>query len=609
MSEKVQKIDLNNIKDPSFLKQLNTKSLYALCSDIRKEIIRACSINGGHLSSNLGNVESIVALHRVFDFKKDKLLFDVGHQCYTHKILTGRSLENLRKKNGIAGFPKINESPYDCFEGGHSSNSISNAIGMAVARDVNKESYNIVVYIGDASISNGLAFEALNDTLLYSHKVIIILNENGMSISRNVGKTSTIFSKISTSGLYSTTKLIAKRIESSGKFGEIFYSFLYSFKNFIKRIILHNNIYTDMGLTYYGIVDGHNIKNLTKAYKKAIKSSKSCIIHIKTIKGYGYKKAQDDEIGNYHSVQPFDISTGKALKPSVTTLSDVFSELIDKQLEISNTVLRSPATLVGSRFENLLKKYPAKVYDMGITEEHTVSVAAGLSLNGIQPIVSIHSTFLQRGFDELSHDIAREHLNSTFLIDKAGLVGEDGDTHNGVYDEAFIINTPNTVLTMPSNNGIAEQLFHESFKNHGLFVIRYPNSPLVQVNKYKNIEFGEWPFERKVGSETVIISTGPIIEEILNNVKNVDVINAIYLKPLNTKVLDYCISNYNKIIIYDIYATRNGFCDTIADYLLEHSYKGKFVSMAIKDEFIPSQTIVEALSDQNLTIQDLVKQI
>jgi 1-deoxy-D-xylulose-5-phosphate synthase len=613
MSKEFKKINLKEIKDPTFLRTLNNKELTFLCSEIREDIINSCNKNGGHLSSNLGVVEAVVALHKTFDFSKDKLLFDVGHQCYTHKILTGRSLENLRKKNGVAGFPKINESKYDCFEGGHSSNSISNAIGMAIARDLNKESYDIVSFIGDASLSNGLAFEALNDLNLTKHKIIIILNENGMSISKNVGKTSMLFSKISTSGLYSKTKLILKRLSTKNKFLSKFYEKLYSFKNMLKRILLHKNIFTDLGLVYYGVVDGHNIKKLEKAFNKAKKCTKSCLIHIKTIKGYGYVPAQADEDGYYHSVSANSLNDDFNTVEIKASYDNVFNKKIENALQNNNNnnnklVLLCPGTLVGAHLIDIRNKYPNRVFDTGITEEHTISMAAGLALNGFHPIVSIYSTFLQRAFDEVSHDVARCNLDMTLLINRAGLVGQDGDTHNGLYDESFLMNTPNTTVCMPSSVQIAEELFDESLNKHGVFGIRFPNNKVFDDPNYTKIGYGNWIFEKKVPSDKVIISFGPVLHPLKRNLENIniDIVNAVYQKPIDKKLLSSLLS-YKKIIVYNIYGTKNGFNDVIADFLLENNYTGEFISLAVKDNFVPTQTIKEAILSQNLDIESLIK--
>lgn len=603
------------INNPQEIKKYSYKELLALCESIRNDIIESTSINGGHLSSNLGSVESIIAYYRIFNAESDKILFDVGHQCYTHKILTGRSLEKLRCKNGIEGFPKRSESKYDCFEGGHSSNSISNALGMALARDANGETYDIVAYIGDGSISNGLAFEALNDIQLAKHKIIIILNDNGMSISQNVGKTSQIFSKISSANLYNSGRKFMNKHKNNVLLCSL-YNIMFSFKNFIKKILIHNNLFTDFGISYYGVVDGHNIKKLEKAFKKAQKNTKTTLVHIKTLKGNGYFYTQNDEIGIYHGVSPFNITTGNK-KISEDLYCHFFGKLALETLEKDKKAfLLCPGTLVSLNLGSKAKQFNNRIIDFGINEEHCFSVAAGLALSGYHPIISIYSTFMQRAFDELSHDIARENLDVTLLIDRVGVVGKDGDTHNGVFDEAFLMNTPNCVVCMPSNINQANSLYDLSFKNHGLFAIRMEKTPIYNtyIESDKNLEFGKWIFSTENNSKTLIISYGPIINSIINfktenNIK-VDVVNAIFQKPFDYELIKQIIDKkYSKIIIYNVYATEIGFNNKLIAELINNGFKEKIVSMCLNDTFIKTQSTTQALEEQHLSVKDLFSKI
>lgn len=605
-------MNINEIKNPEFLKNLNENEINSLCSDIREEIIRVTKNNGGHLSSNLGVVEMTVALHKHYDFSKDKLFFDVGHQCYTHKILTGRSLENLRKKGGTAGFPKISESIYDHFEGGHSSNSLSNALGYAVARDLKGENYNIVCVIGDASISNGLAFEALNDNKIQDHKIIIILNDNGMSISKNVGNVSKIFSKISTSGLYNKSKSVIKRICAKTKTGKRFYEAIFSFKNAIKRFLIRGNFFVDLGFNYIGVVDGHNPKKIEKALKRADKALKTTVIHIKTIKGLGFKAAELDEEGVYHGVTP-SLFSNKEIKPTWSSFySNKFKEICQKDEKI---VLISPATLVGSKFYDIYNEMPNRVFDVGIAEEHGLSFAAGLSLNGYKPYISIYSTFLQRGFDELSHDIARMKLGATILIDRTGLADGDGDTHQGIFDEALMINTPNTCVCMASNAAEAERLMDLSTENTDLMCIRYPKGIVIESENENSKLFNKYDWLNVIHNENkkLIITFGPVLNEIKakiedNNLKY-DLINAIFQKPINEPVIDQIVDKYDEIIIFNQYATENGFNNSVINALIKRNFKGKITSKALELGFGKSQALEDSLKEQKMDVNSFIESL
>lgn len=591
------------------LKSYKIKDLENLSKNIREEIIDKTKLNGGHLSSNLGVVELTIALHKHYNFPEDKLLFDVGHQCYAHKILTGRSLNNLRKENGISGFPKKSESIYDCFEGGHSSNSISNALGMAISRDLEGENYNIITLIGDASISNGLAFEALNDVNLRDHKVIIILNDNGMSISKNVGNISQLFSKVSTSGLYNKTKLAYKRFSSKSKARKKIYESLFSFKSFIKKLLLRGNYFSDLGLNYIGVVDGHNFKALEKAFKKADKSIKSTVIHVKTIKGLGYKEAEKDEVGYYHAV-----SKDSNKNDATITWSELYSLEFESILkEQKDTILISPGTLIGSHFEYLSLKYKERVIDVGIAEEHAFSLAAGFAANQYRPYISIYSTFLQRAFDELSHDCARENFNIVCLIDRCGLNDGDGDTHQGIFDEAFLINTPNTVVAMANNMDCAKFLLNDTLNNRGIYCIRYPKGEIYTNNKLESYNFGKWNKTIDNNSNTLIISFGPIINDlekyIIENKLDIDLTNAIYQKPLDIEYLKSIKNKYKKIIIYNIYGTKEGFNNCLLDKLNELNINSNVKSCGLPLTFENNPNIKSVLKKYNLDIDSLFKDI
>lgn len=612
--KEVKKIDLKSIENPNFLKDLSYKELDTLSNDIREEIIDKISINGGHLASNLGVVDATIALCRVFDFSKDKIIFDVGHQCYTYKILTGRSLERLRKSDGVSGFQKLSESPYDHFECGHSSTSISAASGMAIARDLNGDKYDVIAFIGDAALSNGLALEGLNNLAEKNNKVIIVLNDNDMSITKPVGGLAKAFRNLSNSLLYRRSKNAYQRVMKKTGFGRWILSWTSAIKNWFKRHLMAINIFDNLNIAYVGPVDGHNIKKMEKVFDRAKRYEKPIVIHIKTIKGKGFKYSENDDSGKWHGVGMFDKHTGKIeIAPNTVTWSQVYSETVVKTMsENENAVVVVPATGVGSELENVFELYPNRIFDVGIAEEHALTMSGGLSVNGKHPIISIYSTFLQRAFDELSHDIARMNLNATLLIDRSGLVGEDGNTHQGIYDEAFLIATPNTVVTMASRPSEAFGLMKESMNNHGLFCIRFPRSRVSNENvAAEELPFGKWKKELS-GGKTAIVSVGPStveLEDILiKNKKEVTLYNALYLKPMDSEVVDKELLSYSRIIIYDAYGIENGFAQQLAAYLVsKHQYKGEIIIKAIPDVFVEHASQKEQLSKFSLLPEQIAE--
>lgn len=610
----LKRIDLKNIENPEFLKELSYKELNLLSTDIRDNIIESTSKNGGHLSSNLGVVEATIALCRSFDFSKDKIIFDVGHQCYTYKILTGRSLERLRQKDGVSGFQKIKESKYDCFECGHSSTSISAALGMALARDFNKEKYDIIAFIGDASLSNGLALEGLNNLAQSGHKVIIVFNDNDMSITKPVGGLAKSFRNLSNSSLYRRSKHAYQRILKKTGFGRWILSWTGKIKNWFKRHLVALNMFDYMGLSYVGPVDGHDIKQLEKAFAKAKRIDNSVVVHIKTIKGKGYKYAENDDSGMWHGVGSFDKETGKLhTDENLISWSSHYADAILKSMgEHTNAYTIVPATAVGSCLQPVFEEYPNRSIDVGIAEEHAFTLSGGLAISGFHPIISIYSTFLQRSYDELSHDLARMNLNATVLIDRSGLVGRDGNTHQGIYDESFLSGIPNTVIAMASRPSEAYDLVKESFNQHGVFCIRFPKGSFMPNNeKVEPTKFGKWKIETNKG-KTAIVSVGPITidlkEYIIKNNIEATLVNVIYQKPMDEEVIKSLLG-YEKIIIYNAYATESGFAQSLAAKLMQLNYKGQVIIKAISDVFVDHASVTEQLEEFNLTIEDIIKLI
>ena len=613
MSKEQKHIDLTKIASPEFLKDLSYKDLDVLSEDIRNYILDITSKNGGHLSANLGTIEATIALCRAFDFVHDKIIFDVGHQCYTYKLLTGRQLDTLRKKDGISGFQKMCESPYDHFEAGHSSTSISAASGIAVARDLKGEKYDVIAFIGDSSIQNGLAFEGLNNLAQSNHKVIVVLNDNGMSISQPVGGLSKAFRRMSGSSFYIKSKNAFRKVFWLTRFGKWMWVKFTKMKNWAKRKVIGFNIFDTMGLDYIGPVDGHYIRHVEKALNRAKKSTRSVIVHIKTIKGRGYQYAEEDIEGSWHGVSKFDVATGeKSTKDAVVSWSRQYKFLLKNEMKANkNIVTIVPATEYGSDIESLFRTFPDRMIDVGIAEEHAFTLAGGLASNGIHPVVSIYSTFLQRSYDELSHDVARMNFNCTVLIDRAGLVGNDGETHQGIYDEAFLYTIPNVTITMASRSSEALSLMKESLCGHGVFAIRYPREFFsAQTDEVKKIPYGSWKVELESKSKDVaVVSVGPITIELKKKLQelNLDVAlyNAIYVRPMDDNKVNELL-NFKRVIIYNAYATKEGFAQALESKLMSLGYKGEVILKTVPTEFVKQATIDEQREMFGIKIDNII---
>jgi len=611
-------INIKTIKDPNIVKGLDYKQLSALCDDIRKEIILETSLYGGHLSSNLGTVELTVSLYRSFDFPQDKLIFDVGHQCYTHKILTGRSLEHLRQKGFVSGFEDRSESVYDCYEAGHSGTALSAAEGFAIARGKKGANYNVVAVVGDASIVNGLSFEALNDLGSRHEKIIIVLNDNDMSISRPVGGLGQFFRHISTQRGYNRIKAWYRRTLYKTKAGHHLYNFSYWIKSHIKAALVPTTMFDNMGLTYIGPVDGHNITALDHAFKKAKNTTKSAIIHVYTTKGKGYDLAEKDQIGYWHGVTPFDIETGKPVDMHQGQFSwshfmgDCTHQILHEHPE---TELVVPAMIRGSGLDGCFRDFPKQCLDVGIAEEHAITLAGSLAINGVYPIVAIYSTFLQRAYDQLSHDCARLNANMTLLVDRAGLVGPDGATHQGIYDEAFLKSIPGVVISMPSTLEEAKGLLNLSVSNpHGVFAIRYPHCLTempTQMHPSK-VEFGKWLSLRDSSSGCYVLGVGPLGHKLYERLEKQNsewgFINPLFLNPLDEECLRRLI-NCRAIYLYDPYGTREGFAESLESALFRRGYHGIYVCRTVPTAFVPHASLNDQLNENGLSLDEAFEEL
>ena len=608
--KEIRRFDLSKAFNPKDIKDLKEDELVLLSEDIRTNIINSCAKNGGHLASSLGVVELTVALHHFFDLPKDKVIFDVGHQCYAHKILSGRSLENLRKENGVSGFQKRNESEFDPYEAGHSSTSIGAAMGIAAARDLNNEDYQVIAVIGDSSLANGVAYEALNNLGTFNHKIILIINDNNQSIGKTVGHSSNMWERFRLSKGYLKRKEKYTNFMKKTKVGTAIYKATSAIKNFFKYLLVKKNTFNNMGLYYISNIDGHDINALEKAFKYAKNAPSSVAIHITTIKGKGYEPAEKDNVGDWHGVVPFDIKTGKPLKEldkDHICWSGVYASFLVEEMDNNDkAVIVNPATAVGSKLTYIYDKYPERSFDVGISEEHAAIFASGMASYGLHPYLSVYSTFLQRAYDEISHDIARMNVPVTLLIDRVGLPGDDGETHEGIFDVAYLNSIPNVSICMAKDMLEAKELFDFASKYQYPLAIRYPrgNAFKMDTSKTKEIKLGEWKLESKGSGDTVIISYGPVINE-LKELKEHTIVNALFQKPIDIEMLKSLLDK--DIVIYDIYGSKEGFASIVIDALNELGYNKTVKTLCVPSEFITQGSVKEQRSRLHLNVEDLKK--
>lgn len=615
-------MNILDIKNPRFLKKMKIKDLEILSQDIRNFIIDHVSKNGGHLSSNLGITDLTIAIHKVFNSPRDKIIFDVSHQCYTHKILTGRAREfdKLRKIDGLSGFQKRKESQYDSYEAGHSSTSISAALGMAIARDKQKKNYHVIAIIGDGSMGNGLPYEAINHLGDIKTRLIIILNDNEMSISKNVGALHNNLDKIRANYKYhdikNTTKKILNHIPLIGKKLTIGITNL---KSSLKKLYLKDGfLFEELGLKYYGPINGHDYHEMLTYLEMAKKETEPVIIHVITEKGKGYPPCENDLIGTWHGVGPFNKETGKFIikNDNLITWSEVISnhliELTKKHKEI---MVITPAMAGGSKLLKYKELYPDNFIDAGIAEEHALLLANGMSLEGLIPFVSIYSTFLQRGYDEVLHDITRMNSPVILGIDRCGIVGEDGETHQGIYDLTFLMPLPNLIISAPKDSIEAGNLLYTAILSKRPFAIRYSKDRLeYQKDNYQIIPIGSWETITE-GKDAVLITYGQfisnakIIKEQLKDDIDLSIINARYLKPIDEKLFLELLNNYKYIFIYEEQTYINSLGSYLVNYANEHSYHGNILIFAIPDKYIEQGKKEEVLKRLQLDPESIVKKI
>lgn len=586
---------LSKIDNPNDLKKLNNDELQSLCHEIRDCIINTVSVNGGHLASNLGVVELTVAIHNSFNSPDDSIIFDVGHQCYTHKLLTGRfkGFSTLRQKDGVSGFMRPEESVHDPFVTGHSSNSISAACGIAKGNNYLKNNAYTVVIIGDGALTGGMAFEGLNNISNNKERLIIILNDNKMSISKNVGGLSKYLNKVRTNPRYYTLKNVIERFVSKiPLIGKKLRDSLYNSKLMLKNVVYHNNVFEGMGLSYLGPVDGHNISKLSQVLEIAKHSKRPVIIHALTIKGKGYKYAEALP-DYYHGVSPFKVTDGVDNEISNNFSIEFGKALCDLAQKDDKVCAITAAMTEGTGLTQFAIKYPARFFDVGIAEQHAVTFSAGLATKGFKPYFAVYSSFLQRGFDQVFHDAAIANLPITLCIDRAGLTGNDGETHQGVYDVAFLSAIPGVKIFSPSSYNELKCIIDRSAeRDSGIWAIRYPRGKEVVLDN--SYIASEKDYDVFGDGDTAVISYGYTFAECANALANKKIalvkLNCINkIQPELIKKL----SNYKRIFMFEEAVKSGSIGSVIAAGLLENGYDGYFKHVSVDNCFVKQATQAE----------------
>ncbi|MFY2152248.1 1-deoxy-D-xylulose-5-phosphate synthase [Mammaliicoccus sciuri] len=617
-------MDVSKIKNPSFLKDLSHQELEQLSSDIRKFLIETCSLTGGHIGANLGVVELTLSLHKHFNSPVDKILWDVGHQTYIHKILTGRGHEfnSLRQYKGLCGFPKMKESEHDVWEAGHSSTSLSAAVGMAKARDILGQDHHVVPVIGDGALTGGMALEALNHIGHDKTNLTIILNDNEMSIAPNVGAMHNMFARIRSNQNYNRFKFDAESLINRLPGGDLLKDSADKIKDSLKYLVVDGIFFEELGIKYIGPVDGHNFKALDEAITVSKQMDKPVLIHVVTKKGKGYKPAEKDIIGTWHGLGPYKLETGEAIKgnaegPAWSTLMS--DEVLAYAQQDKRIVAITPAMPVGSKLTKFQQTLPEQFFDVGIAEQHAVTMAAGLATQGMKPYVAIYSTFMQRAYDQLLHDVDRQNLNVLFGVDRAGLVGADGETHQGVFDVGFLSQFPNFTIMMPKDGNEAKNMIKTAFEtDHGPMAIRYPrgNAPLLDDSKdSERLKIGSWNVERN-GDDLTIISYGPTVslvtevaDELLKEDIHINIINARFIKPMDYEMLHNLGKASKPILTVEEAMLTGGLGSQIATFMKDNDYHNTIRRIGINDTYIEHGHVGLLLEDIGISKSNIISTV
>ena len=613
-------MQIYDIKDPSQIKNLSMKQLDVLAQDIRHFLIQNISKTGGHLSSNLGIVEITIAMHYVFSSPKDKMIFDVGHQSYVHKILTGRSTKfaTLRKLNGLSGYQKRSESPHDCWEAGHSSTSLSAALGYAIARDVQHQNYEVIAVIGDGALAGGMSLEALNDIGAQKRKMIIIFNDNAMSISKNRGGVEKRITSIRSSHLYRSMKNDIKVTLPHNKMGDETLKVFSSIRDRIKSGLIDAPLFQEFNLDYLGPVDGHNIPALIKVFEAAKEHDGPIVVHVRTKKGKGYRYAEQDKIGQWHGVSPFNIQTGQPLMKlpiNEKTWSNIISDgLIELAKKNKDVVAITPAMAQGSKLLKFAKLFPDRFFDCGIAEEHAITMAGAMSLGGLRPFVSIYSSFLQRAYDQMNHDLGRMDLPVVIGIDRAGLVGDDGETHQGVFDISFLRSIPNLILSQPKDAQEAYDLLYTAFATKHPFCIRYPRGQTAVTDKidFHLISIGSWErFDIGSDPKAIIISYGPDVDRIIHTIHennlSMIVVNARFFKPIDQEMCKELFNLDLPIYVYETDVKIGGLSSAVLEY--QNEIENHIHIFGIDDHYVQHGSIRSLRKKEHIDLESLFREI
>ncbi len=612
---------LDKINLSSDLKTLTEEQLKELAQEIRQEIISIVAQTGGHLSSNLGAVELTLALHYCFNIPTDKVVWDVGHQCYAHKMLTGRRelIKELRQFGGIAGFPKREESEADPFGTGHASTAISAALGLATARDAQGLNHKVIAVVGDGALTGGLAYEGLNNAGASKKNLLVILNDNKMSISKNVGAISKYLTNIMADQRFNKIRNEVWELTGRFKRRDKIRAMVSDIEDSIKGLFVPGFLFDKLGFRYFGPIDGHNLPLLIKTINQIKDIAGPKMLHIATVKGKGYAPAEADAM-KFHGVGSFDKITGVAHHtPGLPSYTSIFGETMIELAEKDKTIIAVTAAMTaGTGLAKFADKFPDQFYDVGIAEGHASCFAAGLAAGGAKPFVAIYSTFLQRAYDQIIHDIALQKLPVMFCIDRAGLVGEDGPTHHGCFDLSYLSAIPNISILAPKDGDeFRSMLYLLAEREHeGPCAIRYPRAaiPNPMSNVIEKIEWGKWEKIRE-GGDVLVIATGAMVEaalrayDILRDEKELTVVNARFVKPLDTEFLDGCTEAYKNIIVMEENSVAGGLGQAVSSYLGSIGYKGRFQSFAIPDRFIEQGERELLLNEIGLNADALVDYI
>lgn len=612
------KILLNRKDIHQEIKTFSTEQLKQLCQEIRDELIEVVSKNGGHLSSNLGVVELTVALHKVFNTPVDQIVWDVGHQSYAHKLLTGRyeRFHTLRCENGLSGFPKPSESEHDAFATGHSSTSISAALGLATAKKLKNEDGHVIAVIGDGALTGGLAFEALNNSSRINEKLIVILNDNKMSISKNVGAMARYLAVIRSKPMYFRAKRRVQTILSHiPLIGDPISRFLINSKIALKNALYHSTIFEDMGFLYLGPINGHDLKTLCDTLNAAKNLKKPAFIHVITVKGKGYTHAENNP-GNYHGVNCFDIQTGDCTFPS-DSFSNAFGNALLSAAQKDQRICAITAAMkYATGLAPFSKEFRDRFFDVGIAEAHAITFASGLAANGMLPVFAVYSTFLQRGFDQVLHDAALSNLKVVLAVDRAGIVGEDGETHQGLYDVSFLSSIPNVTIFSPTTYKELESNLQEAlYKYKGVVAVRYPRGPQPELPSDFKESYSAYDIYGDDKANCLIVTYGRLfancckaIEILKQNNKNAIILKLNRIKPIAPEAIQFA-SGFKNVYFFEEGMKIGGIGEQFGAKLLENGCKGYYSITAIDDTFVPHSTVSSAFEKYGFSPEKIVKKI